>query len=898
MMHLREAVFILTFQTKIEKEGLVAVKLLQKAPALECWNRGLLAGLHCGHSKIENATVTACILRLEQLTQIQDQDCFFRLLLEACFLNSAHSVELFNAIATFCNQQSGEREHYRSRLLARTRQIIQLPDCGKLAQAVVHFLIPRPAVYRARQYETYMTLGSSQEALLAYLHADENIAVLDVPEELIKAYCGLLEQQTHAHHAVLKALHNLKGWLQDLIPLEAEQRQILLQDAFRAAAKVPLDELGVPVKQHLEFNLRLLPGKQYSGDLLNLLRTCFVFAQREEILVSGLGLLSKLFLMRFRASEVCAFMMDASRWGRSRTAWQAFFELFKNLLAGPEFTPPNHLEKTMAKRYQRAVKTARKPDQEITTLLHHISFLQENVLSHDAELEIWIRQTAFITLLSGMPINRSQLMCEALHTIDLLVPVLQYAADMHQCEIWQTFTENFASLFAQSESYMALIACFKKTRNYDAVRNSKGQKGPLLQLAMDQDDPCIQKSAVEALLTTGYALELQREQLKHELKDLSDELSNSNSQVMVLEEEITQLTKTMDDLHSQRCSLTLNIQDLTRERDLLTTRGWLDSAGLHLNLAEIRRKLSAALHAMDQHREEIKTINTHIEDQSEQCRDLQEQSQHLESLRDQHVDALKNYSKQLHQTEKKLSKIKLRINAAQDESTQLTDAYKQTPSGRHVEENQRRLIIRAQSLSEETQGIVECQDRIKTYEHNIIQTRQTIDDLNDALFETNHQIRKMDYDLKQQKNKSSSQRINRIELETIIASCQKEVSTYQAQIKQAGQQQVHILKLNQEKLEIARSHLDQHRLQLHSLATKLHSTQELFNQKLNLCQELTNSINNGRLHYDQLADQAATSSMQANTEGLAMQVRVEAEAYENLKFGVVFAYGLKRAAGL
>ncbi len=293
-----------------ERAALEAVARLRAAPPLLHWSRGLMIGLRSGSKAVVDATVKAVLERLEACPEARTRDRLMAAILDACFLNlsgrprlapseepgrrqaqraEARRADAFERAAGHLIQAITERleaqpaalEEHRSRLLAQARRLEHLPGRGYLARAVVdfqHALASRDTssgrvaadLLRHRQIDLFTSPTTSEATLLAYLDLDRRLPLEKIGAEHFQIYRMLLACQSkeRARRALLGAMDNLIGWL-DQLPQDGRSREPLMGDVVRRARDgVPWEDLDLRVCRHLEAHFELLPGDHHEEDLL------------------------------------------------------------------------------------------------------------------------------------------------------------------------------------------------------------------------------------------------------------------------------------------------------------------------------------------------------------------------------------------------------------------------------------------------------------------------------------------------------------------------------------------------------------------------------------------------------------------------------------------------------
>ncbi len=964
-MGLGEAVFTLAFQEFGNSTGdavlaqMAAIDKLTHAPSEKQWDKGLLLGLQSPEPSVVNKTINAAVTRLKSLPDEESKERFLNAILDTCFLNlsgrmrtpilGSHgynaeetqrldrlesvSAELFSTVAKHLERHPLALEHHRSRCLSRARDIMHMAGRGMLADAVVKFQMQLAQGIRSdsqvsaqlqlkRKYEVYELSHSTDATLSAYLNLDASLPVEQVTEDLLQAYRYLLNYQSKelTRGAILLALENLTRWFSAVHPLQAVDRQLFLNDSIRAGWNTPWNDLSPCIRWQLWGHLQILPGPNHPEDLLNVIQTKYVSLEGEDVLIKAIGLLRQMPLVRFRTEDICGLVMQAHRLSRSKQVWEALLDLLETVLTGlADFTLSNEALTQKQKNRNLAMQKVLGQDQQIRKMLHTLSTDESLLLSNSAEEAEAVREKCWRVLLRCLPQNRMQLYHEGIskHRHKFIIATLEEAGQHHQREVWSLLQDNLPELIQGDISaedrkrYLKAIAdFFTRARIFEAVQSSPDSLGIMVALALDDPDVEIRQYVRQAVIASGYELELLCELQKRELIELRIGLSSSNEQVIQYEQDIAKLADNATTTQTKRTQHSLHVQELLGMRDIMATASLIATSELQVSLAEAREALAQALAEANVQTEILRGLQQRVSKLNKDCGRERDHIQSLVQDQQGHERRRDDLRRQSQQAERERSSAESDLDSAKRELSRLQSQSIPRPSGSSDPEEARRQNEsydeksreHSRAIDREKGRISDLQNRISRCESSInscassIQAEEVaITKLQSQIDDARSRIRELESGANRLRSEFNAGRSdwqairNRIEwlseqVRNLQQKFEREISRAQRNLDQNREGIIH------EQTELERIH--QH---LASLSHQINHTGEQLDRQLTRSQALAQAIDSGRQHYDDIGGQAVSASAQADAVGVSLQSSSEQKILEEQEYKVQFAYGLNRA---
>lgn len=934
------------------QEQLAAVESLKVAPFLVHWDNGLLQGLRNADAHIVEKTADACIRRLEQATEIQVQDRLIKSILDACFLNMAgrsrrltpsdklnHDTEnlqldrqeraaakLITAVSAYLNKNGLEIDHHRARLLARARQIERMDGIGELANAIARFQdslgkeaarsdnLDASELHVLRKSASYQEPKTSQPALLAYLEQDRRLSLEQISPDLFQMYRFLLNYQTkeNAGQAIVAAIDNLIHWLK-MVPWH-EQRAVVVGDLLNNVRlkKPDWQELSLPVKRHLQAHLEILPGPDHPEDFLLLLRNKYNAAQGEEILVHGLTLLKQFPLLRYRAEELCTFILEPVRKQRKPPVWGALLSLVESLLTGlADFTliESKAIGATEQKR-NKIMQQVLAPDKRLQQTLEK--------LASDDQIPNEPRQEAWRILLRSLPPNLETLFIKGLHYDDGLffIATVEEAAIHRQRGLWpliykdwQHYTNDTAPMAKRQANIKAIAYYFKQTCVYHGIQND-GQIGPMIALALDDKDPFICQLAKDAIISTGYQPELQREEQKRCLEQLSKDLFHNQHQVNDLDKKRTQLGREIDVQYKDRSSIDLEVQALLQQREGLVTAGWIHTAQLQVDLAELQEKLKARLQEARVQAAYLKDLQAQMRHELNESNSAYLQTKQLVERQASHEKEITSQQRQKDNAQHALRRSHSDKESAQNKLAQLEktlrSVYAETPKIYPNDEAKTNRVKRQYQASIQAQerkvgnqqakierlnsDISHQQNTIARCQQAIYNCKQALEQLRQAITAIHSQIAGIETRVNGLSREFSHGLNTWAELRRAINQLQSQTQAVESRYANQRKTSKSNLSNNARVLEQQHNELAKLGESIHSLNTQLNQSHKQFNHFATRSQELNQAIDSGRESYDNIGAQATKSSKLADRNGESLQLKHQLNERENQESLAFYAH--------
>jgi predicted nucleic acid-binding Zn-ribbon protein len=945
--------------TASHAEQLKAIKQLKDAPLLEDWDKALLQGLRSPDSDIVLQTVEACIYRLHHSSDAEWQDRFMKAILDDCLFNLSgrsrrpHSsnpqqvtqheqaaAQLIQAIDNYLRKHPLQMEHHRSRillnapkikhLLAEQDETKHLKKKADLADALVEFQyalgkedsrsdnMVAAELHLLRKIESYQSPKTSESTLRAYLKQDKQLPLENISQELFQNYRFLLNSHAkeNAYKALLESMDNVIHWL-DNIPWHGEGSDALVGEVLKNVRlrKPSWDELTLPVKRHLEAQLELLPGRDHPEDLLNLLRTkyaAFDVKKSEDILIRGLEVLLRCPIIRYRVNDLYDFINDPGKKQRSDQVWYAFLALVEKLLTGLadfRLVDQKVLGKEETKR-NKAMEQILAPDKKLRTLLQQIS-LEETWIAAS------VRESAWRILLRSLPQERNDLYTKGLRVENgrFFVATLEEAAQQHQRSLWEllmTEWDQFVSVEVPTEERQARIKAiadyFQQTRVYEGVQND-GQIGPMLQLALDDQEQAVRQFAEQAIISSGYALELQRERQKRNVLQLSDEFTDNYQQVITFENRFSELSNQVNEVQTRRADHALQIQALLQERDCLVTEGWITTSNLQVDLGEVREILNKTLKEARRQLGILEELQQRINEELRHSRQAYRETEQLVSEQKSYERKLNNLRQQLSNAQSSLRQYQSEANAAERELSRLNNSF---PSQPHipndpeeaqrvrrehdyaVSEHQRRVKKQQNTVNQLYRRINDCESEINSCRNGITQAENKFERLQQKINQIRTRIREIERQIEGLRVEFRRGQATWEALRSEINHLYQQAHAIEAKYTDEQQRTQRKVNQNTATYDNEQVALNQVNTQLQQLHTQVNATTEKLDYHKTRSQELRQAIESGQQNYDEVGTQADQQSRQADATGVSLQAREEQKTQKNQESGVFYAHGINK----
>jgi predicted nucleic acid-binding Zn-ribbon protein len=947
-----------------DRDALIeAIARLSAAPPDDHWNRGLLGGLRSQDPEIVDRSARAVVERLARFAAPADQDRLIATVLDSCFLNLSGrprlpsddegrrretrrsdaferaAAQLIRELARLLAERPLELEHHRSRLLARARSIAHLAGRGDLAEAVVAFehqlgegdrADQRVAaeLFDLRKFDLYTSPLTTEPTLLAHLARDHQLPVAQASQELFQVYRMLVAGQTkeRARRALLAALGNLAHWLEQL-PQHPEEKEVVLQDVLRARAGVPWEELDARVCRHLEAHLELVPGPDHPEDLLALLQQRYDAAESEDILIQGIEVLRRLPLLRRRSQEISAFVLRHGRRRRSAAVWRAMLDWVGSYLTGlSDFILTREALGRDEQRRIRALRTLLADDRILRDLLHRLASDEALEISRDPEVAREVREQAWRVLFRSLPPERRDLLEEGLlgHGGRLFYATLEEAAASRQRELWNVVLGHWEALFEggrpaeeRRRRIEALATAFGRTRNFDAVQDggedttgTEDRLGPLVRLALDDDDPLVRQRVEEAVVAAGYALELDRERQRREILRLRDDLTTTNARIVELEERIARLVREATDTQLDRADCGLAIQAGLQERDLVVTDGWLTTTAIQVDLEEVRAALLVALAEAAEQLHLLHDLRHRMQREHRTAQEIHGAIQTLVRQQEQQEAEIDRLEEQAARAEGQLESARGERSRLQSRLAGMSPPSRSSLSGdperdRQAEASYRNAVARYES------EVRDLQSRIHGLGGDIERCQRTIASCREGIRRAHSTLERLSREIREQQARIAAvrQRIAGLEREfravqrtceairREIARLQGEVRRIEAEAEAQRRAQQARLADNRAQVEALQQRLDGIETQLHELSRDLNQTGDQRDRQVTRSQRLVQGIDSGRDNYERIAGKAERASAQADAEGFSAQQAAEQAVREGQELLVHYSHGVDRAVG-
>lgn len=936
-------------------EGMAAVAVLREAPAEEVWNRGLLAGLRSRWPEVAEAAVHASVERLGKLHGPEEQDGFMAAILDACFLNLSGrprglrgaadeetrradrleqaAARLIQAVTHLLRDRDPRLEHHRSRLLTRARELKHLAGRGFLAAAVVEFqsllaegdrgddLVAAEIALR-RKLDLYTSPEATEPSLLAYLGQDRRLPLERVTQELFQAYRMLLACQTkeRARRAILGALDNLIHWL-DQTPQTARSREETFAEVIqRARIGVPRDELLPSIGRQLDAHLEILPGPDHPEDLLRQLVTRYDAAEGEDILVRGLELLRRLPLVRLRSEELCGFILAPARMRRGAAVWEALLGLVESLVTGlADFVLTRQELDRREERRNRLLRSLLEHDRRFRELLYRLATDSNLPLSHDAEIGVRVRESAWRALLRCLPSDRIELQREGVlaHGGRFLVATLEESGKAHRRELWEALLAQWDGLFGGAQPaevrrarLRALTGFFRSTREYTAVQDYGGALGPMLRLTFDDEDAEVRQMAEAALVESGYSLEVERERQRRLLLHLRDDLTASNARIVQLEDEVASLGAQAVVVQTERVDNGLAVQELLQQRDLLLTESWIFTSELQVDLEEVRVALIEAIAAADREMVLLRNLQGRMRQEHSEARRVHGVIESLVSQQQHQEAVIAGLQRDRQRAASALAQARNEVSSLQSRHSYLASHPPSRPSRssdperaardledyrRRVDSHQSELRDLSQRISRAEGEIRSCAREIESCERRIGQAQAEhrrlqgeIDQVRGRLAEIRRRIDRLAGELavRQEAFVAIRREIQRLEARA---------NDLQARQEAHNRQTRSALGTNTQEIDGRQALLRQIQEQLQDLSTRLNRTGHERDQQKTQSQRLIQAIDSGREEYHRTAARAVPESAHADATGHSQREAHERDLVSTQESLVQFVEGMHHA---
>lgn len=933
-----------------EAAVLAAIALLEQAPLHEEWDSALMLGLLIDNRAAVDRTIAACMLRFRQLSDTVAQDALVEKLLSHCFTSLSASpteasgrrtgrdqiersaAKLIDEITILLCERPFEHEQHRSRLLSHARRIQHIQGSGELSEAVVRFLdtISGDPEHRSdheatvrltwhRKLELYESLEASEAALLSHLGADRRLHLPQLTADLLGAYRVLITSQSkeRAPNAILHAIDNLAGWLEE-IPYDGRRKLEILREMIgRAAMGVPFEELPLPVRRHLELHRELLPGPSHPEDLLRLARESYASNEGDEIFVRLLALFKRLPLIRFRVDDLSDLLVGYGHRSRSERAWRALLDLVESILTGLEEIVPSSDDVTKeAARINRARRELLDHDRRLRELLLRIATDMVFRVSDDPSVETNVRELAWRILLRAKPPDHFELLDRGLGTDPrLIVPTIEEASRAHRRALWRVVSPRWMLLTGAQATERrrrigAIADAFRNTAPIDLIESRGDQPGPLLALALDDADTEVRSMIERAVMDAGYGIELDIVRQQRRLEALRNELAGTRQQIIAAEEEIDGLGDRLRRLDVERGQRVVEWQALRQRRAAIETESIIRTAELSVRFEELRIRTAEAIQRAEI---EERTLRRLAGEVAARVREASTVAREIETL----VASQRHEEQELASAQRELQHVRQAQHAAESAhrsaQNELRSVQGRSPSRpRHTsdpQEMQRRndryeaeRAAHQRQLSAASERVASLDSRLRQLESQESDCAARISGAQSRLQTLARNVRIVDE--------------RRRAIETAIADLQRQVATHRttwnalrAQIAELQRQTAAVAaeaeraqadatrwlaELGRES-DAVRARIDGIGAELRTIEARLVQVRAERDRLELRARQLQHDFNSGLAHLEQLSEQSVPASARANRRGMTLEQQHDHDTDELQSSLVQYAAGVERA---
>ncbi|MBI4317674.1 MAG: hypothetical protein HY675_04220 [Chloroflexi bacterium] len=896
-------------------EALNAVRVLETAPPEETWNLALLEALDHPDEAVRSEVRQACLTRLQELAATPEaQDLFFRSLLSYChFSQDQRTAEirrgLLSDITSYLLANPGQHEHLRTQVLLLEQALQQMHHgvwftrgALQLAKALAQDLERSDALAAAaladfHKLRAYTNPGTPEDVLLAYLIEDSQRQVTQVTIDHLRGYRSLIEVQSHAPSARIRALHNLVGWFRAL-PNDLAQRTAYAAHARRAGVGVPWEELPPLVALHLAAHLVFLPGPARSNDLLVLLRERYTHSEGEDTLVAGFQALRYLPGVRQRLPELaCWIGEDRLRSLRPQT-WDSIMELLESVVTGIPVAkldaedvaagdrPPQHVEREK-RRLLRARQQALANDRLVRDLLAQ--------LSTDEAYPVAVRERAWKALLRSLPEDRRDLVQRGLAgdlaaNPALFAATLDVATERYQRESWEyvdrawaRLLEGDASTPGRRERVQQLCLVARALGCYESVSKTDIGVPPLILTAMEDPDLAVRDAARNAIIAAGYAAELEREGKRRDLERLRLHLRDLGEELVELERQFNALADQATQLHVDRTQLTLEVRALLLQRDLVNTSYLLRTTDLEVQLRGVLEKLSVALAKCSRCEAELQELSNAIDLNVQQLQSSRDEAATLAAETD-------GWDARIDDLQRQRARADQIHRDALSQLERLERDLRDRP-GSEVGgvERLRREIREARARAHEAESTT------RTCSQGIGEGQTALARLAEATAAVLRRAAALSSETETLRRRFQSGQAVRDRLRALIADLTRQVDELRTQVEDARNAHQSELDSTTSTLQSVRTRLDRIQEQLSETSGKMVATNDAIQRGRTEAQKTGAEIELGRQHYDRLLDQAGVESARADRAGRERQFAAERLTWENQESMLWYAHDISQA---
>jgi hypothetical protein len=935
-----------------------AIQILASAPLQTQVDRQLLDGIRVPSERIVDSTADACVRRLAAHPEPEWQDRFIESILDTCFLflspqhratdaewqaltgrTERAATKLFRAVCCHLKQMPLGLDHHRARILARARSIRQHGGSGAFVQAVLDYQRDAGGTHERSDERTALVLHLSRRdrayssgitaepTLRGYLNQDRDISPAEIPPSLLKLYARLLQVQTkeHAPRAIEAALDNLCHWLDQCIDLQGQQRDELVNAAYSKAAKgLPLPELPWDLRLHVEAHRALLPGAGRDDDLLVQVAERYNFPEAEKLFIATLQTLSRLPLVRTRIDEIERVVLGGAAMQRSESAWSACFDLIDAIITGlADFELTGSLLDAASQRRNRLRRMLTEQDRPLRRLLRRIAFGGERELNLPREqgLQQRIRERAWRSLLRSQPPNRRSLYWQGLHADggNLFRATLEEAAEVGQRTAWELLRRDWPRWLsapaegdeeARRERLVLIVDYWNRTRIYDGVKNDGDALGHILSLALDDPDEVVRQHATRAIVAAGFELELSRERLRRRLEALRQESTACHEQINALDRERNALGRKIDETQLAKAEHQLAIQALQQLREGIVTQGYVSTARMQVDNAELREELVRALARARDELGVIEDLQRRIQAQlreatrfHEQARELVGQQRRAESDLSACLSRLRSAERDLSGATRAQISAESRLNSVRSSRPSQPWGFGSAEQKQQAQEQYQRQLSHWRSevssaeraLNSAATQVSNCQSTVnaetrrqRQLEDRIRQLRREIDAQRRRIAEIEARLHGLSQELRERK-------LTWQELRSRIAALQGRVQALEAEMareQRAGREQI---QANTSAQQQEQAGLVAVADALDRLSTRMTATIDNLQRQRTRGQELIQAIDSGRGEYDATGARAATQSALSDTEGVSHERATDQRIRADQEALAIYTYALGRA---
>lgn len=885
---------------------LAALRWLRNSPLEPSFLSTLIIGLTDPDARVYNECRRICIAKLEELEGHPElQDRFVGELLERSFAHGSannHRAEdtdnpfamLLDDIVEFLLLRPFQYEHYRSLLLLRACDVRFIGGNSSFAQALVrcHRRLVNESersdtdivrqVFVQQKMSAYRTASTSEKLLQDYLIEDRSLLLEQIDSSLLSAYADLMHTHPRNQQGVLTMLQNLHMWVRQLPHTSAQLRPIIeevMPEIDRSTLNLPL-----LVQLQIKAGAALIPGPSQPNDMLRNLRTYYTFTSNSEVVQSTMHVLTDLPQLRARLPELYVYLSDPALHAQSTLFWIAALNLVGAMITGLNDYVSEDLTPLSSETWRNRAQRTRTQWQIELRDRPFRTLLQE--LSVNRELDPVVRCLAWRTLLECLPQDyreRVNLFEAGLAdpSDELFLVSIDVARSNYQRDIWRTIEQQWKRLTTgdaqtphRRKNLQQICRAVGVLHIGDSVRSRPSALPPLIGLALDDSDPEVRQSAMQAVAEAGLNIALQAELRRRQIARLREQITSFNDRAQQLEQEQYRLSAE---------AIQTNSQIARRDSQI---------AGLQQQQRTMIRDHERSIRQMDQ---ELSRIKDNLDQLRDQIRHFEQEAQNYELSLDRQISIKQNaethqyqIQQQVDETSALTAMLRDRISMLEDELRRATIrsvSRRPTITPQYPPEDPMRQPPRSRNVILREQHAAQAQLAAATSKLDLLHI-----DLELARAEVNHTESEYNRIMVEKRHSERSVEARRQRLEdqmTENARLTRQMTSEQARYEES-------MSTNQREISNHEAQQEQARAQLAESQRKMQFAKQETQRCYDNITHLTAEVASGERQLTSLTQQIDDEIKRADDQGRNDQHNHERHRWEEQELWVYYGFCLER----